>query len=273
MERSTCSHFCHSCQVGSANGWFGFRRAEEDDLRMASRSIGAVPGVVAVRTRQPAGRPHDWRGWRCGCAGLSCAGRCGDATACSAGRWIKRARTSLDSGPAGRKRGNAEWMNGKAKRLGDRYACFICYHDERCCARVLRTVTTGALRTATAGAARGHCGLRQPKRECGQPKVISQGLAREHRPRCGKKVCQSHRFRLSTTGPLDYEVERRNGIAGPGLASESAQSSSIGETGPARAPRKLAFARELAEYDPTQREPCQPKLVFAWPPPIYGRAV
>jgi hypothetical protein len=56
MEPSTCSHFCHSCQVGSANGWFGIRRAEEDDLRMASRLIGAVPGVVAVRTRQPAGR-------------------------------------------------------------------------------------------------------------------------------------------------------------------------------------------------------------------------
>src|SRR6266446_3674892 len=56
---------------------------------------------------------------------------CGVATACSAGRWIKRARTSLDLGRAGWTRGNAEWMNGKAKGLSDRNTCITYDTDER----------------------------------------------------------------------------------------------------------------------------------------------
>src|SRR5260370_21216650 len=44
------------------------------------------------------------------------------------------------------------------------------------------------------------------------------------------------------------------------------------ESIPGYASRKLAFTRELAEYGPTQQEPCQPKLVFPCPPPVYGWA-
>ncbi len=37
-----------------------------------------------------------------------------------------------------------------------------------------------------------------------------------------------------------------------------------------RASRRLAFGPELVEYGPTHKEPCQPKLVFPWLPPVYG---
>jgi hypothetical protein len=202
----------------------------------------------------------------------------------------KLARTDLDLGRARCRRGNAERMNGKTKGLSDRNT-FLIYDTVERGLGLEENLHLSSLKFAY---------LRISsiigRKIVAAPHLISDASSR-FRSGCGRGRPRSRPQRVRHTGS-DSGLSWRGGLAaaggscryvlsvsGTGLASTRTNRRNPGgrygryatligwESIPGWASRKLAFTRELAEYGPTQQEPCQPKLVFPWPPPVYGWAV
>src|SRR5713101_6409541 len=106
--------------------------------------------------------------------------------------------------------------------------------------------------------------VRGPDRSGSGTPAPEFGIVVEGRNGCRRGSCRDA-LSVSGNGLASTRTNRRNPGGRYGRYTTLIDRESI----PGWASRMLAFARELAEYGPTQREPCQPKLVFPWPPPVY----